>query len=109
MEADARFSGQSEGIELFSAEVVRPAIIELVLDFEKKSGHKVLTKFDLNPIVKKRIDQGERFDVVIINPWMIDDLIEQKKVTAATRVGFGRVKWALRCEQTETASLGIGR
>jgi molybdate transport system substrate-binding protein len=77
MEADTRSSRQSERIELF-AEVVRPAIIELVLDFEKKSGHKVLTKFDLTPIVKKRIDQGVRFDVVIINPWMIDDLIEQK-------------------------------
>ena len=83
---------QSDRIELFSAVVARPAILELVSRFEEKTGFGVSTKFDLNPLVKLRIDKGERFEVVIVNPGLIDDLVVKQIVAPATRVVFGRVE-----------------
>lgn len=82
-------------IELFCAVLVRTAIIELASQFEKISSLEVGTKFDLNPVVKKRIDQGETFDLVIINPGLVDDLVAQKKVRPTPRVGFGRVEMGI--------------
>lgn len=64
---------------------------ELVAEFEKKSGHKVAARFELNPAVKKLIEQGEPFDVVVVNPEFVEELTKLGKVRAATDSDFGRI------------------
>jgi molybdate transport system substrate-binding protein len=85
----------AQEIKLFSAVDVRLAIQEMVPQFEAATGKKIVMKFELNPAVKKQIDEGESFDVVLINPPMIDELVTSGKVSNGSKTGFGRIPMAL--------------
>jgi molybdate transport system substrate-binding protein len=78
-------------IRLFSAIAVRAVITEILPDFEKKSGHKVTAKFEVNPVVKKQIETGETFDVVLVNPEFVDELTKLGKVAQGSGQSFGRI------------------
>ncbi len=49
-------------VKLISAIAIRASINELIPEFERKTGHKVTVKFELNPVVKKQVEGGEPFD-----------------------------------------------
>lgn len=77
-------------IKVLSGNGARGAIVELAARFERASGHKVNLEFHVNPEVKQKIEAGEAFDVAILNPPVLDDLIKQGKVLAETRGVIGR-------------------
>ncbi len=81
----------SAELTLISANAVRSVITELVPAFERRTGHKVTVKFELNPAVKKLIEQGEVFDVVVVNPEFVDELVKLGKVQNAPNAHFGRI------------------
>ncbi len=77
-------------IKLIGSPGVRGAVSELSGQFEKTTGHRVVTDFAVIAVLKRRIDAGETFDVVIPGPELIDDLIAQGKVAADSRTAFAR-------------------
>lgn len=81
----------NQEIRLFGAIAVRPAVLALISQFEAATGYTVAVKFELNPTVKKQIEAGEPFDLVIINPHMVQDLTALGKVKAGSQVAFGRI------------------
>jgi molybdate transport system substrate-binding protein len=78
-------------LKLISANAVRAAITELIPEFERKTGHKVSVKFELNPAIKKQIETGESFDVVIVNPEFVQELAKLGKVRESSNADFGRI------------------
>ena len=82
-------------IKLIASPGVRAVVNELLPQFEKTTGHKVATDFAVIAVLKRRIDAGEAFDIVIPGPELIDELIKQGKVAADTRAAFGRTGVAL--------------
>jgi molybdate transport system substrate-binding protein len=64
---------------------------ELGPQFERATGHKVALEFGLSGAFKRQIEAGESFDIAIIAPAMLDDLIKQGKIVADTRADFARV------------------
>jgi len=58
--------------------------------FERKTGHKVTLIPNLATATKKLIDAGEPFDVAIATPPVIDQLIKEGKIVAATRTDIVR-------------------
>ena len=83
-------AAHSAEIKVLSGTGPRSAVRELVGQFERATGHKVVVRFDVNAEVKRKIEGGETFDAVILNPEVLDDLIRQGKVTAASRAAIGR-------------------
>ncbi|MBD9640589.1 substrate-binding domain-containing protein [Ensifer sp. ENS07] len=81
----------NQEIRLFGAVAVRPAVLDIISQFEAATGNTVAVKFELNSIVKKKIEAGEPFDLVIINPNLVQDLIALGKVKAGSQVAFGRI------------------
>lgn len=81
---------QAADIKVLSGNGARSAVAELGAQFERASGHKVTIDFAVNPEVKKRIDAGEAFDVAVLNPPVLDALIQEGKVMRATRSVIGR-------------------
>ena len=77
-------------VKVLSGNGARAAIAELGAQFERASGHKVEIQFAVNPEVKKRIDAGEAFDVAVLNPPVLDALIQEGKVRRETRSVIGR-------------------
>jgi molybdate transport system substrate-binding protein len=80
---------QSAELKVLSGNGSKAAVQELCLQFERATGHKIDLRFGVNPEVKSKIEAGERFDVVIGNPPIIDALIADGTVVGP-RVDFGR-------------------
>ncbi|MBZ9868321.1 MULTISPECIES: molybdate ABC transporter substrate-binding protein [unclassified Mesorhizobium] len=81
----------NNAVRLFGAIAVRPAVVALISQFEKATGFTVAAKWELNPTVKKQIEAGEPFDLVITNPNLIQGLVVSGKVKAGSQAAFGRV------------------
>ncbi|MBX9777552.1 MAG: molybdate ABC transporter substrate-binding protein [Xanthobacteraceae bacterium] len=58
--------------------------------FERTTGHRLAVKYAPSAPLQKQIDAGAPFDVVLVFPTVVDQLIEQGKVTAGTRVDIAR-------------------
>ena len=86
-------AGAAQAVELkvLSGNGSRPAVIALCAQFERATGHKVVVEFAVNPTVKKKIESGEAFDVTVLNPPVLDELIKQGLVVADTRAVIGRI------------------
>jgi molybdate transport system substrate-binding protein len=83
-------SAEAADIKVLSGNGARAAVSELGAQFERASGHKVTIRFEVNPEVKRKIEAGESFDVAILNPPVLDDLIKQSKIAPDTRAVIGR-------------------
>ncbi len=81
---------QAAEIKVLSGNGAKAAVTELAAQFERQSGHKVTVHFEVNPGVKKRIDEDEAFDVAVLNPPVLDALIKEGKVVGSTRTVIGR-------------------
>jgi molybdate transport system substrate-binding protein len=63
---------------------------ELAPRFEKASGHTVVVTYGLAAQLKTRIEAGEAFDLAVLTPPLLDDLIGQRRVAADTRAVIAR-------------------
>ena len=68
-------------IKAFVTGAARNAYETLAPQFERATGHKLVTQFDLPPALIKKIDAGEPFDVIILS-YDVEGLIKQGKVVA---------------------------
>jgi molybdate transport system substrate-binding protein len=63
---------------------------EIRSEFERTTGHTLLIRYAPSAELRRQITAGEEFDLVLIFPGHIDDLIKQGKVAAGTRVDIAR-------------------
>jgi molybdate transport system substrate-binding protein len=78
-------------IKVLTAGAFKQVVLAIVPEFEKQTGHKVVVDNDTVGALTKRIDGGETFDVVVVSPGAIDDLIKKGKVAAGSRVALAKV------------------
>src|SRR4029079_743608 len=76
-------------INAFVTGAARRAYETLAPEFERATGHKLVSQFDLPPALIKKIDAGEPFDVIILS-YDVEGLIKQGKVVADSRAVLGR-------------------
>ena len=81
---------RAEDIKVFSSVAMRAVVEDIAQRFEKETKHHVVTTFGLAAAMKSRIEGGEAFDLVIITPAQIDDLIKQGKAVAGSRAVIAR-------------------
>jgi molybdate transport system substrate-binding protein len=80
----------AEEIRVLSSVGIKAVVEVLGPQFEQKTKHKVTTVFDLAGVLKTRIEGGEPFDVAILTPAFIDELISKGKIAPATRTEVAR-------------------
>ena len=73
-------------IKVLASAATKEAYVELVPEFEKSSGHQVVTTWTGSANIKKQIAAGEVYDLVIIGGTEIDAFIQQGKVVPGSRV-----------------------
>ena len=81
MVAGMLMSGGASAAELkvLTTGAMKPVVLALLPQFESQ-GHKVTVENDTAGALTKRIEGGEAFDVAIITPGAIDDLIAKGKI-----------------------------
>lgn len=78
-------------LTFITAVAVHAEIEDLVPQFTRRHGIAVNVNYDVNPVVAKRIIDGENFDVGLTNPWFFDEMISRGRVIPGIHVPFGRV------------------
>jgi molybdate transport system substrate-binding protein len=76
----------SAEIRVLSTPTLKTTLDELGPKFERATGHKLVMKFDAVAVLKRQIEAGEAFEVTILLPVAIDDLIKQGKVIGRTDI-----------------------
>ena len=81
---------RADDVKVFSSVAMRAVVEELAQRFERDTKHRVVPTFGLAAALKSRIEGGEAFDLAILTPAQIDDLIKQGKAAAASRAVIAR-------------------
>lgn len=77
-------------IKVLSTQATEEAYRELVPQFEKTSGHKVITVFTGTLDANKRLAAGESYDLLIMAGPSIDEHIKDGKVAPGSRVDIAK-------------------
>jgi molybdate transport system substrate-binding protein len=88
-------AARAEKITVLSSNGFKAALQDLAPQFEKATGHQLAISYSVSAELKRRIDGGELFDLVIITPAQIDDLIKTGRIVASTRAPLARAGMAL--------------
>lgn len=79
-------------IKVLAGSAVIPAMEVLIPQFERASGHKVVSDFDgAIGAMTKRIEKGEAADVVIVSRQQIESLEKSAKVIQGTRADLAKL------------------
>src|ERR1043165_1460356 len=78
---------QGPGVTIAAAGAMKAVVLELLPQFEKETGHKVVLDNDTAGGLAKRIEGGEAFDVAVITPGVLGDLAKKGKVVADSQIG----------------------
>src|SRR5215813_10170291 len=81
---------QSAEIKVLCSNGLREVMLEVAPNFERATGHKLHLTFGLAAAFKQKIEAGEAFDVVVLVPALLDEVVKQGKVTADSRAVIAR-------------------
>jgi len=88
-------AASAERITVLCSNGFKAVLQEVAPQFEKAAGHKVAISYSVSAELKRRIEAGEPFDLVVITPAQIDDLIKTGRIVATTRAPLARAGMAL--------------
>jgi molybdate transport system substrate-binding protein len=94
MLAQASVAAAAE-IKVLCSNGIKAVMEELVPQFEQATKHKVVITYGLAAALKRQLEAGEPFDVAVLTPPLIDDLIKQGKIAGDTRTVLARSSMAL--------------
>lgn len=83
--------GHAAELKVLTAGAFKATVVALVPEYEKATGNKVVVDNDTTGALAKRIDGGETFDVVVMTPAAVDDLVAKGKVAPGSRTNLARV------------------
>jgi molybdate transport system substrate-binding protein len=86
-------------LKLIGSPGTRGVVSELARQFERQTGHQVTGDFVVIAVIKRRIEAGEAFDVVIPGPELVQELVKEGKVAADANAPFGRTGVGLAVRQ----------
>lgn len=79
-------------IKIIAGSAVTPVMTQLILPFERSTGHKVRSDFDgAIGEMTERLRKGEAADVAIVSGGQIDRLTREGKVLVGSRVDLAKV------------------
>ena len=78
-------------IRVMAGAAMSGAFGELIPQFERTTGHKIVIQYGATGTFKRQIESGEAFDLAIFGSAGVDDLIKQGKISGDTRVDIARV------------------
>jgi molybdate transport system substrate-binding protein len=82
-------------IKVLSVNGVKLVLPDLVSNFEQGTGHKVTISLGEAGVLRKRIEDGEPFDVAILPRPATDELVKQSKIAAESPVNVVRAAFGI--------------
>ena len=85
----AGFANAAE-IKVLSTMALRPVLEELLPQFERAHGHRVVIDYDTANIMANRVRAGAAVDLAIVTPALLAELAVQNRVVAGSNVTLAR-------------------
>lgn len=82
-------------IKILCSNGIKAVMEELIPQFEQATKHKIVITYGLSAALKRQIEAGEAFDMAVLTPALVDDLIKQGKIAGDTRTELARVGMAI--------------
>ncbi len=82
-------------IKVLCSNGIKAVMEELIPQFEQATKHKVMITYGLSAALKRRIEAGEAFDMAVLTPALVDDLIKQGTIAGDTRTVLARAGMAI--------------
>ena len=86
-------------LKVLTAGAFKPVVTALAPAFEQRTGHKLVIDNDTAGALAKRIAGGEAFDLVILTPAAVEQLVQDGKVVAGSPARLARVAIGLAVRQ----------
>jgi len=83
-------AAEAAEIKVLCSNGIKAVVDELVPQFERATGHRVVLTFEPSTQLKKRIDAGEPFDLTVLTPPLIDAAIKDGKIASDSRTVLAR-------------------
>src|ERR1700719_4638024 len=77
-------------LKIFGSRVTKMLVGDVGPGFGQANGHKLTVITDVAAVMKRRIEQGEPFDLAVLVNFQADDLIRQGKLVADSRADVMR-------------------
>ena len=78
-------------VNVLTAGAFKQVVLALVPNYERQTGNHVTVDNGTTGQLKKRIEGGEAFDVLVITPAAVDELIASGKLAAGSKVNLASV------------------
>jgi molybdate transport system substrate-binding protein len=85
----------AERITVLCSNGFKAVLQEVTPQFEKATKHQLSISYSVSAELRKRIESGERFDVAILTPGLMDDMIRGGHIVAPSRATLARSPIAL--------------
>jgi molybdate transport system substrate-binding protein len=83
-------STQAADIQILASNGVSAIMRDLGPAFEDATGNKLVIDWDAANLLKKKIENGAKFDLAILTGPVIDDLVKENKIVAGSRADIAR-------------------
>jgi len=77
-------------ITVWTTRAIATVLAEIGGEFERATGHRLIITADLPPAFLRRVQAGERFDLLITGSAPIDEWIRDGRIVATTRTEIAR-------------------
>jgi molybdate transport system substrate-binding protein len=81
---------QTAEIRLLSAASMQTVLSEIVRDFERTSGNKVIIRYSTMGAITERVMGGETSDLIISSPISIAKLVKEGRISAGSQVTISK-------------------
>src|SRR5436853_999769 len=86
---------KSAEIKILSVVPLKTSLDELGPQFERSTGHKLIVDYDGSSQLKCRLEAGEAFDIAVIYPELINQLVKQGRLAGGTNTAIASVAIAV--------------
>jgi molybdate transport system substrate-binding protein len=83
-------AAEAAEVKVLCASAMRSVMNEIGPRFEAATGHKLVVQFDVVGALKRQIDAGEGFDVIILTTPLINDAVKEGTIAAGTHADVAR-------------------
>jgi molybdate transport system substrate-binding protein len=83
-------TAQAAEIKVLCSTALKTVMQELVPQFEKATGHKVVVEYGVSAGMQRRVEAGEAFDAIFLTVKQLDALIQGGKIASGTRTPIAR-------------------
>lgn len=81
-------------IRIICSNGIKGAMDKLIPQYEQKSGRHIAIQYGASAVLKRTIEGGEPFDLAILTPGIVDNLIQEGKIAAGTHTDIATASLA---------------